>query len=321
MIPLEPALFGLHVPACYGMAADRRFYQLDQQYGRPVLLVLVGAESGTAAAAVLAEVADCGVEVMVVVDDNPALFGACAVPVVDAGSFLRRCDVGAREVMLLLLDRALRVAAQSWPGREADAVARCLAALHALPRETPAPAIVLPNLLSRQMCRHLIELFEVSPTMEGEVARVDASGETRNVVDHGKKHRRDMPIAADTELHLALQGRLLARCAPEITRAFGVTVTATDRILVARYDDTGGYFRRHRDNAAQHVAFREFALSLNLNAEEYEGGDLLFPEYNEQPHRPPTGAGLIFSAAVLHEAMPVRRGRRYVLLTFFHRNG
>jgi predicted 2-oxoglutarate/Fe(II)-dependent dioxygenase YbiX len=138
------------------------------------------------------------------------------------------------------------------------------------------------------------------------------------VVDHDKKHRRDMMIAPDTDLHLVLHDLLLERCRPEIARAFQKLVSHTDRILVARYDKLGGWFRRHRDNTAAHVAFREFALSLNLNTGEYEGGHLVFPEYNDHFHRPQAGAGVIFSTSVLHEATPVTSGSRYVLLTFFH---
>ena len=81
---------------------------------------------------------------------------------------------------------------------------------------------------------------------------------------------------------------------------------------------TGGYFRRHRDNGAENVTFREFAPSVNLNTGDYEGGALRFPEYSDHWYRPGIGAGIIFSASLLHEAMPVTRGRRYVLLTFFH---
>ena len=76
------------------------------------------------------------------------------------------------------------------------------------------------------------------------------------------------------------------------------------------------WFRRHHDNAASNVAFKEYALSVNLNPGEYEGGDLLFPEYNNHRYCPPTGGGIIFS--LLDEAAPVTSGRRYVLLTFMH---
>jgi predicted 2-oxoglutarate/Fe(II)-dependent dioxygenase YbiX len=323
-MPSELGLYGRQMPACYGVMADRSFHSLDQHYGTPMLLVLLGGSAAASAAPLLAEIAALDIDALLVVDENPALFGPCLLPAMDGGGFLQRCGVGPHDVQLLVLDRALRVAAQARPAQEPEALPRCLAALRALPHETPctrampAPAIVLPNLISPEMCRHLIELFECSPTMEGEVARVDAAGETHSVVDHAKKHRRDMPIAPETELHEVLCRQILTRCAPEIARAFQVHVAHLDRILLARYDDTGGYFRRHRDNSAPNVAFREFALSVNLNTHEYEGGDLLLPEYNDHRHRPPAGGGLIFSTAVLHEAAPVTRGRRYALLTFLH---
>jgi predicted 2-oxoglutarate/Fe(II)-dependent dioxygenase YbiX len=105
------------------------------------------------------------------------------------------------------------------------------------------------------------------------------------------------------------------RVIPEIKRAFQADIANADRILIARYDDTG-HFKRHRDDAAPHTAFREFAISLNLNTDEYEGGELLFPEYDDQRYSPPAGAAIVFSASLLHEAAPVTRGSRYVLLSF-----
>ncbi len=89
-----------------------------------------------------------------------------------------------------------------------------------------------------------------------------------------------------------------------------------DRILVARYDDSGGYFRRHRDNAAPQTAFREFAISINLNTQDYDGGELLFPEFDDHRYSPPARSAIIFSASLLHEAAPVTRGSRYVALSF-----
>ena len=72
--------------------------------------------------------------------------------------------------------------------------------------------------------------------------------------------------------------RALSRaCVPEMKKAFQFDACHTDRVLIARYDDTGGYFRRHRDNSSPAVAFRQFALSVNLNSEEYEGGTLSSP--------------------------------------------
>ena len=111
---------------------------------------------------------------------------------------------------------------------------------------------------------------------------------------------------------------LCARVLPEMAKAFHAAPTQLDRILVARYDDTGGFFRRHRDNSSAHLAYREFALSLNLNTGDYAGGELVFPEFGDRRHAPPAGGAVVFSASLLHEALPVTRGKRYVLLSFLH---
>jgi predicted 2-oxoglutarate/Fe(II)-dependent dioxygenase YbiX len=93
-------------------------------------------------------------------------------------------------------------------------------------------------------------------------------------------------------------------------------VAFADRILIARYDDTGGYFKRHRDNLSPQTAFRDFAVSMNLNTDDYDGGELRFPEFGDDRYDPPAGSAAIFSASLLHEALPVTRGRRYVALSF-----
>jgi predicted 2-oxoglutarate/Fe(II)-dependent dioxygenase YbiX len=266
-------------------------------------------------------------DVLLLVDDNPRrLFPGERPPlrIIDGGTFLMRCGVGPGDSLVLTLDRNLRVALRVAPLRQPGVVAACLESLDSLPYEPPrqpvqpAPVVILPNLLPLDLCRILMDRFESSPTIDGEVARIDASGAVRSVIDRNKKHRRDMMIGATEDLHRHIQDILLRRCAPEIAKAFQVNVSYMDRILLSRYDDTGGWFRRHRDNTAENVAFREFALSVNLNTGEYSGGHLLFPEYNDHQYSPPPGGGLVFSTAVLHEAAPVTRGRRYVLLTFFH---
>lgn len=266
-------------------------------------------------------------DVLLLLDDNPRWLWPDQPPpvrAIDCGDFARRCGVGANGSLLLLLDRNLRIVFQAQPADTAELPLVCLAHLEALPREAPrailqpAPAIVLPNLLSHDICRTLIGRFESSEAIDGEVARIDPDGAVRSVVDHSKKRRLDMPIGPADPLHAALRTVLLRRCAPEIAKAFQATVTHTDRILLSRYDADAGWFRRHRDNAAPNVAFRQFALSVNLNTGDYEGGHLLFPEYNDHQYAPPVGGGLIFSTGLLHEAAPVTSGSRYVLLTFFH---
>jgi predicted 2-oxoglutarate/Fe(II)-dependent dioxygenase YbiX len=66
------------------------------------------------------------------------------------------------------------------------------------------------------------------------------------------------------------------------------------------------------------TAHRRFAMTLNLNTEDHEGGELRFPEYGQASYRPATGEAAIFSCNLLHEATDVTKGSRYVLLSFMY---
>jgi len=104
-----------------------------------------------------------------------------------------------------------------------------------------------------------------------------------------------------------------------IRRAYQYEPTRIERHIVARYDaEEGGFFKPHRDNTTKGTAHRRFAVTLNLNAEEYEGGDLRLPEFGPQAYRAPTGGALVFSCSLLHEALPVTKGRRYAYLPFLY---
>lgn len=92
-----------------------------------------------------------------------------------------------------------------------------------------------------------------------------------------------------------------------------------ERYIVACYDSAaGGHFRAHRDNTTKGTAHRRFAVSINLNAEDFEGGDLCFPEFGDRLYRPPTGGAVVFSCSLLHEARPVTSGRRFAFLPLLY---
>ena len=92
-----------------------------------------------------------------------------------------------------------------------------------------------------------------------------------------------------------------------------------ERLLVGCYEaEMGGHFRAHRDNTTKGTAHRRFAVTINLNADDYEGGDLCFPEFGPRTYRAPTGGAIVFSCALLHQAMPVTRGRRFAFLPFLY---
>ena len=83
-----------------------------------------------------------------------------------------------------------------------------------------------------------------------------------------------------------------------------------ERYIVACYDaESGGHFNAHRDDTTFGTAHRRFACTINLNAENYDGGDLSFPEFGTRRYRAPTGGAVVFSCSLLHKVDTVTRGQ------------
>jgi predicted 2-oxoglutarate/Fe(II)-dependent dioxygenase YbiX len=329
---------GDRAPLSYGMASDKSFYSFEAQAGRPAALILAGSLAPAATASIVdafrsrvEDFARYEADVLLLVDaQGPRVLDYVADP--PQGPKIVYCPPETfhawgfhhSEPSTVVTDRNLRVMALIDGDSEETTVETALACVAAAPAEAPrdillpAPVLLLPDILSAEFCRALIDHFESSAHTIGGMASIDALGKSIHKIDETKKKREDYVLPPDHPLGERVLDALSRICLPEMKKAFQCDISHVDRIIIARYDDTGGYFRRHRDNSAQSVAFRQFALSLNLNSEDYEGGYLLFPEYNSHRYKPARGAGVVFSASLLHEATPVTKGRRYVLLTFLH---
>ena len=180
-----------------------------------------------------------------------------------------------------------------------------------------APVLVLPRIFEPDFCRALIDLYEQNDSVpSGFMQQVD--GKTVGKLDEGFKRRRDHFIV-DPEFQAGIRNRIGRRLIPEIHKAFNFSVTRIERYVVACYDgEGGGFFRPHRDNTTPGTQHRKFAVTINLNSEDYTGGELRFPEYSERLYRAPTGGAVVFSCSLLHEATPVTQGRRYACLPFLY---
>jgi predicted 2-oxoglutarate/Fe(II)-dependent dioxygenase YbiX/peroxiredoxin len=179
-----------------------------------------------------------------------------------------------------------------------------------------APVLIVPRVFETAFCQRLIELYEAGGGAPSGVMQV-RDGKTVGVFNDMKR-RRDATIE-DPDLISGIRARVSRRLLPEIAKAFQFTATRIERYIVACYGAAeGGYFRPHRDNTTPGTAHRKFAVSINLNAEAFEGGDLRFPEFGSRTYRPPTGGAVVFSCSLLHEATPVTRGLRYACLPFLY---
>lgn len=215
----------------------------------------------------------------------------------------------------LLLDQRLTVVARYALGDIDQAIA-AIAAGQVAEVQDWAPVITVPRVLEPDLCRALIDLYEAQGgTPSGFMREVD--GKTTLILDNGFKRRADAEIT-DPALRQAIVDRVVDRLVPAIERAYAFRVTRIERYIVASYDaGDAGFFHRHRDNTTAGTAHRRFAVTINLN-EDYDGGELRFPEFGMRTYRAPPSSAIVFSCSLLHEVTPMRRGRRYATLPFLY---
>jgi predicted 2-oxoglutarate/Fe(II)-dependent dioxygenase YbiX/peroxiredoxin len=219
----------------------------------------------------------------------------------------------------LVLDPMLRVMA-SFPIDQGDAA---FAYLKGLPNperhvgyEVQAPILILPRVFEPEFCRRLIDAYEAAGGEESGFMR-EVGGKTVEVRDSNFKVRRDY-FVEDQDTVKQVQARITRRVTPEIAKIYCVNCTRMERYLVGCYaQDEGGHFRPHRDNTTKGTAHRRFAVSINLN-DDFDGGELSFPEFGPRSFKAPPGAALIFPGALLHAVSKVTRGKRYAFLPFVY---
>ena len=199
----------------------------------------------------------------------------------------------------------------------ADKVATLLDTLprqQAVEVESQAPVLFIPDVLDDRYCEQLIAIWRTQGNVETGVERSEEGGRA-DAISPETKRRRDHTVA-DAELLRDLTSRVGRRVVPAVRKAFSFRATRFEGFKIASYDAAeGGFFRAHRDNLSPATAHRRFALTLNLN-EGYSGGHLRFPEYGSHLYRPKTGGAIVFSGSLLHEALEVTKGQRFVLLSF-----
>lgn len=230
---------------------------------------------------------------------------------------------GARGKLVgFVCDGNQRIMSVLKPGETPIAV-RAAEEIAAMEKATPVPAalhppiLVLPDVFSPDFCQWLIEQFEARGNEPSGTLRM-SEGQMVHDTSGQNKRRRDHHVV-DKDLLDAIGSRIERRVLPEIQRAFHCPIRFVEEFKIVRYDaDVGGFFRPHRDNTSVGTAHRRFAMTLNLNTEDHEGGELRFPEYGMTSYRPRTGEAAIFSCNLLHEATDVTKGRRYVLLSFMY---
>jgi predicted 2-oxoglutarate/Fe(II)-dependent dioxygenase YbiX/peroxiredoxin len=309
-----------------------RFF-LERAKGTGTLIVGDGDDSGLQALQ-QADLKAAGIDVMALVAEMPDAaarradrLGVGFNLLCDSAGKIREAlrqmaGFGPRGAFAVLLDANQRVTAARVGLNSAELIRWAIDQARAAPRpeagqylQGVAPVLLVPNVLTPADCRALINRWETMGHEEGAVASI-VKGEEARRVHHEMKSRRDHRIMDEALLRelASLVGR---RIGPELNKAFGFAKFRFDRFVITCYDsERNDYFRRHRDNQTPGTQDRRFAMTLALNTGEYEGGGLTFPEYGPHRYDPPVGGAVLFSCSLLHEALPIIKGRRFTLLNF-----
>ncbi len=171
-----------------------------------------------------------------------------------------------------------------------------------------APVLIVPEVFSPELCGELIAAFRKGKTFAGEVG-------SEGYVSTSKV-REDFIVPE--ELRKKIDLKLSRSLFPEIEKVFGFKVTGRENYKIGLYDGKKeGFFAQHRDNFDEALGYRRVAMTLHLS-DDYEGGGLRFPEYDNRVYRPTQGGAVAFSCGVAHEACKVTKGERFILVGFFH---
>lgn len=223
----------------------------------------------------------------------------------------------------LVLDPALHVVKRVAFGENSSGQEGLFAFLAGLPPPDrfmgfalQAPVIMLANVFEPAFCEKLIGLYESHGGRESGFMR-DVEGKTVHILDRNHKQRRDHLIE-DHQVMAEIRARVERRIVPEIRKVHQYNATRMERYIISCYAaEERGHFRQHRDNTTKGTAHRRFAVSINLN-DDFDGGELSFPEYGPRGFKMPVGGAGVFSCSLLHMVSPVTRGKRYALLPFLY---
>lgn len=178
-----------------------------------------------------------------------------------------------------------------------------------------APVLLIPRILEPEACDWLIDLWHNGQRRTGEVSLGQSKGNVSSVVKNLK--RREDYIIQDVETQNKIINQMFPRLIPEVEKIFYYSGWGFEAFRVGCYHaEDAGFFGVHRDNKNQTTRNRRYALTVNLNTGDYEGGKLRFPEYGPELFEPPRGGAVLFSCSMLHEVVPVTAGRRFTLLSF-----
>jgi predicted 2-oxoglutarate/Fe(II)-dependent dioxygenase YbiX len=248
-------------------------------------------------------------------DATGEVFGAYGMNGISQGVAGRQTSM-----IVLLLNANMKIAyigasAQDLQ-RITDALKRMALTRPPVPLGAHPPVLLVPLALSAADCGFLVQLWHCLDQQHGAAGHSDVDPKcVRFLHEYGRVKQY---LIEEPRLQQALDAKLARRLMPEISKAFDTRAPQREAWALSCYDAAeGGMLHPHRDCASAETQHRRFTVSVVLN-DTYQGGALRFREYGEQTYTLPIGTAMVFSAALLHEVLPITTGRRFALVTHLY---
>jgi hypothetical protein len=176
--------------------------------------------------------------------------------------------------------------------------------------------VVFENIVSNELCDEIIEEYNNDsnfiPSTVSDGYRIDIRNSSYLDMSNS------FIIQQNQEKRKTIDGKLFD-CAGEAIKKYStkfgrVCIQGDSGYTLLRYQE-GGFYSQHTDHFLQ--APRIVSCSFTLN-DDFESGEFGF--FNrELVYRPPKGSALMFPSNFLypHEVMPVTKGTRYSIITWF----
>ena len=171
---------------------------------------------------------------------------------------------------------------------------------------------VYKNILSNEIIDKLIHYANTS-------LNNFQDGKVRNHINLNQKIRQDLFIY-DNILLKEIDNIVYDALYENIKQDFCSNIQFREKWKIGHYKSRdGGFYNLHTDDARE-TKYRKTSMVIALSDPlEYEGGELYFPDLNEE-FRLDKGSIIVFKSSLLHGVKPVTNGDRYIIASFMFDN-
>lgn len=164
------------------------------------------------------------------------------------------------------------------------------------------PYLIIDNVFSKELLKKIIDFYNQQKN-------------NNKLIDHKHSTKNRSHVYPNIELEKEIDNKLSRNVLQELRKVFYFDAKYRETYKISSYDSvSSGRFHPHRDTVSPYQ-HRKYAMSLLLN-DNYEGGELYFPEYGIKI-KPKANTAIIFPGINTHQVLTVTKGSRMAMITFF----